>query len=302
MNLHSIATLCFVLLFPLCLLLLENKVAWIKKIGVVIFCYGFGLVLGLLRLNPFDPKMSMNLAQVAVALSLPLLLFGVHLKHIAQHAKPALLSFLMLVLSVLVVCTLAVMLLSPHLSDTPEIMAMLIGVYVGGTVNLNAIGLSLGVSEDLLLGVNAADMLAGAIYTLLMISVIPRWIAPWMKTYAGEGSPEPHELLSEQPKDEVKLGKMLQSLMIAIMIIAAAYGINLMLFGSEISLPLFFLSITTLGLLASLLKPVQQLSTIAYHVGQYFLFVFALGISLTADFYRLFETGSALLMICAGVI
>ena len=69
---------------------------------------------------------------------------------------------------------------------------MLIGVYTGGTPNMSAIGLALGVKEEIFLLLNSADIFFCAFYFIFLITVAKIFLGFFLPPYKGYESPGPN--------------------------------------------------------------------------------------------------------------
>jgi uncharacterized membrane protein len=57
-----------------------------------------------------------------------------------------------------------------------KISGMLVGLYTGGTPNLMAIGIALGINENSIVITNTVDLIIGGLYFFLLISIMPKLV------------------------------------------------------------------------------------------------------------------------------
>ena len=111
------------------------------------------------------------ICSVTVGLAIPLLLFSIDVGAWLRLARGTVLSFFICMFSVMVMSALVFFLFGDALPEARVISSMLVGVYVGGTPNMAAIGTALGVKPETFILVNAADVVVCIVYLLLLLTV-----------------------------------------------------------------------------------------------------------------------------------
>ena len=160
---QKLALSALALLLPLMIIKLEKKIKLIEWLSPIVCCYALGILLGNL-LGPFwDHALARTLSEVSVMLSLPLLLISVDLLGWFKLAKTTIISFVLLIVCVMLVSYLVGMFYKDHDPEVWKMAGMLVGVYVGGTANLTAIGKILGVRDDVFVMLNTVDLVFGGI-------------------------------------------------------------------------------------------------------------------------------------------
>lgn len=156
---------------PTVMIFLTRKVKFFKIIGAVALCYALGFAFSLSGLN-YDKALIETVASVLVCIAIPLVLFGFELKSVKRLAKKTALSFGLVCLSAVIVSSSAFFLSKQYLPDADGLSAMGVGLYIGGTPNLLAIGSALlGAGDEAIVLANTADLFVGGIYFLFLLTL-----------------------------------------------------------------------------------------------------------------------------------
>lgn len=267
--------------------------AWLSP---VVLCYTLGIVVRNAGLFPLEDALSVSATEVSILFAIPLLLYATDLRRWLGYAGSSLLSFGLCVLSGLLATAAAAVYFRELLPDTWRLAGMLVGIYTGGIPNMQAIGLALKAPQETIILINAADMVLGGIYLLLLISVMPGWLARLLPPFrverlaAVETAADP--FLAFHYRDA------LRALLLTVLVIGAALGLTWLVFGSLEQLAFLILMLTTLSLLAASLPKVRRLSN-TFESGEYFLLMFCVALGLLADFGDMVEKGGLLLQFTA---
>ncbi len=303
----TIIGLVLVLALPALWMWGTTKSKFLRTIGSVGLCYFTGIIIALINFNGnlYDKELMETVAYIFVAISLPLILFGFSLKSVKGLAKSVSISFLLICVSVIVVCTATffiVDLINPEISA--YISAMAIGLYTGGTPNLVAIGGALGASTELINFANFSDVIIGGVYFLGLVTFIPKLY----KKILGEKklTSEDEQTDNQNEKEFVekytnnddslffliknkKLKGLLLTLLLAIGCVGVCFAIYLLLnsFIEGVSMVLVLLiGVSVLGLLFSCVKKVRETKG-SYQLGQYFVLMFSISLAMCLDFTKL---------------
>ena len=299
--LHLILLIVFLLSFPLLIMWAEGKSKVVRWISPIIVCYIVGIVIGNIPGLSLNGEVLEATTGISVILAIPLLLFSANLPVLLKQVRPALFSFLLGIAGVIVSVLLAYWIFGDRVSDAHAVSGMMIGVYTGGTQNMSAIGMGLGVEEETFILLNSADILFSGVYFLFLLTVVKRIMARFLPAYKkGQNGSESKE--TEQVSQE-KIGKFPQimaGLAIAIALIGIAIGTSLLIFG-ELVEPLLILIITTLGIAASFFPMVRTLPG-TFNTANYMLLVFALAMGSMANISELLAASSTLFWFCGFVV
>jgi uncharacterized membrane protein len=230
-----------------------------------------------------------------VPLAIPLLLFSTDVRQWTRLAKGALLAFGLACFSAVVAASAVALFFRASVDEWWKVAGMLVGVYIGGTANMSAVGLAVGTRSETFVLLNAADVVCGGAYMLFSLSVAPRLLALFLRPYTAQAHHDafahPGETLSKWTRAHV--GPMARSFVLAAVIVAASAGATLAALG-RLEAGVVLLLITTLALGASLSPKVRALDG-SFELGEYVLLVFCVAVGSLADVRQL-TGGSALLL------
>jgi uncharacterized membrane protein len=237
----------------------------------------------------------------SVILAIPLLLFSAHLPFLVKQVKPALFSFFLGVVSVVVTASLAFWVFRERIHDAYNASGMIVGVYTGGTQNMNAIGIALGVEEETFVLLNSADIVFTGIYFFFLLSVAKRVLTKVLPVKSNiqngsdQGEPDSNHLESRGNFFQLAAG-----LALTVVLVGIAAGISILIFDG-LKLPLVILLITTFGIAASFIKRIRSLPG-TFSTANYLLLVFAVAMGSMANFSELIAASSALFWFCGFVV
>ncbi|MGC9353022.1 MAG: DUF819 family protein [Mariniphaga sp.] len=233
-----------------------------------------------------------------ILIALPLMLFSLHLKKWLKNARSTLLSLVLAMVSLLVAIFIGFYLFAHNITESAKVTGMLVGVYTGGTPNLAAIGRALNVSPDIFILTHTYDLIIGSVALLFLMTIAQRVFNIFLprsgvirkaenvmrvEIEEEESHMENYDGLFQR-KNLPDMGK---SLLYALIIFAVG-GSAIFFVPPDDQVLVIILAITTLGLLASLLKPVNKLK-ISFPLGMYFIIVFCLALSSMANLREMFQ-------------
>jgi uncharacterized membrane protein len=284
-------------------------------VGPVVVCYAAGVVIGNIGLVPPGSAAAdtASLVQTAtVALAIPLLLLGTDLRAWSRLARPALISFGLAIVSVVIV-TVA---LAPRFelgASTDQIAGMTVGVYTGGTANMAAIGTALDVPEATFVALNAADLFVGALYLLVLLSVAQRLLARFLPAPLRVGANDDPEVGARTDPFAVRPAArhvlVALALALGVVLVVAALAVAALtpvvsgepVLDSEAFATAVVLGITTLALALSFVRRVREQPG-TYATGQYLFLVFAVAIGTLANLRELVGSFTSVVPYIAAVV
>ncbi len=331
-----IILIIFYLTFPLIIIYLCKRWSVLKKLGSIVLAYGFGLLLGSVGMLPKGgegykmalqgraslPKQEVELllaskaitvedqfvntiastqdmlVSVVVPLAFPLLLFSLNIRRWLKFAKEGFISMILALISVVAIVAAGYFIFKNVVPDCWKVAGMLVGVYTGGTPNLVALKVALGVDPNLFIMTSTYDMIVGAATIIFFITIGPRFfraVLPPFKYIGNGGDNDNSETEAASFEDYtgiIKKGVLLplvKAFGIAILIFIASVGLSF-LFSKESQMVVVILSITTLGILASLIKWINKIQK-TFQLGMYFILVFSLAVASMADLGVIFSIG-----------
>lgn len=303
----TIVLVLFFVLFPVLVIYLCHKYPAVDKLGAVILCYAAGILVGNLGLLPPGSGKTIDLIMtIAIPLSLPLLLFSIDIKKWSRLAGKTLLSMFVATFSIAVVSFACFMIFKDSLPESWKIAGMLVGVYTGGTPNLAAIGTALKVDPTTFIMVQTADVILGSFYIFFLVTVAQRvflLVLPPFKKTAGGGDAVTGGEFTDYAGifSRAKVVPLIAALFLSILIFALSAGIMYGLppvlsrmfagFSPEryklFEVAIIILSITTLGILASLVPKIRNIDK-TFQLGMYVILVFCTAVGSLADLAKLF--------------
>lgn len=304
-----VAHVLLLLLTPALVIWAATRLRTLQAIGPVVICYGIGILWGNLGAAGAFRSTSLSIAEAAVPLAIPMLLYATDFMAWLRLARKTMLSFGLQLVAVMVASSLGAFLFRDQVAEWWQLAGMWVGVYTGGTANLTAIGLALGVSEETFILANAADIVVGSLYLLFLMSVAQRVLLRFLPPFKRKGEAEVAAgammggdggpggsigLGGGTPWREIGLGAALSAA-----ITGVSAGIALVTTG-RLSETVVILSITTLGLAVSFVPKVRSLRG-TYDAGQYLLLVFCVAVGAMADFTQL-SASPIYIYFCAFVV
>jgi uncharacterized membrane protein len=281
-----------------------------KLIGTIGMAYLLGifaslLIFGLKKLN-IDFEMNTDIGEIgshlAISIAIPLLLFSSNLKEARKLSKPVLLSFGSLIVSVLIVTSITFYVYGKQLDNGAELSSMAIGVYTGGTPNLNAIANVFGLDATTIGVANLSDMIIGAVFYMFLLVLSKPLLSKFLKsstqtTYLRESSS-----IENSENFDVRMFKASKGLLGAFFIafamaaIGAGIGIIIWILGgavqgkmTDLLVPSMMITVTVLGVVASFNQRIRTIKGTNI-LGQYLILVFSFALASSLDLTRL--TGS----------
>jgi uncharacterized membrane protein len=175
---------------------------------------------------------------------------------------------------------------------------MLVGVYTGGTPNLVALKLALGVDPNLFIMTSTYDMIVGAATIIFFITAGPRVFRAILPPFRHHGNGDNSaDIVAETESFEDFSGMfkrgvflpLLAAMAVSVVIFAISFGISLLL--PDVSqMVVVILSITTLAILVSLIKKINRIEK-TFQMGMYFILVFSFAVASMADLGVIFNIG-----------
>ncbi len=277
-----------------------KPVAWV---GPVVVCYAVGIALGNMPGLALQTSVSLSVSEVAVPLAIPLLLFATDVPRWLRLARSTLLSFGLACVSAMVSATLVGLAFADRSDEWWKMSGMLVGVYTGGTANMNAVGLALRVREETFVLLNTADIVVSSAYLLFLVTVAQRIALAFLPRFPNSTGWD--EATDEEARQASALtwararGMALAFLLAAAIVGLSAGGTKLVL--GSLEAPVVLLLITSLALAASLVPAVRYLPG-SYALGDYALLVFCVAVGTLADASKLHETGLFVFQFCGAVV
>ena len=326
----------FYFAFPLVIIYMCRKWPVLMKIGSIVLAYGFGIVFGSIGILPQGseaykfallgraalPKPEMEtlmaagtisqgdtyvnsiattqdmLISVIVPLAFPLLLFSLNVRRWLKFAREGLISMILALVSVIIIISSGYFIFKNVVPDSWKVAGMLVGVYTGGTPNLVALKVALGVDPNLFVMTSTYDMILGAITIIFFITAGPKIFRAILPQFKHKGDNNDDEAALSQTESFEDFSGMfrkgrflplIKAFGIAVLIFAMSFAISLLL--PKISqMVVVILSITTLAIIASLINSINKIEK-TFQLGMYFILVFSFAVASMADLGVIFSIG-----------
>lgn len=243
-----------------------------------------------------------NIYTVALLIAFPLLLFSLNIKRWLKYAKKGFLSVGLALVSGIVMVTAGFFIWKNAFPDAWKLAGMFEGIYTGGTPNFAALKLILDVDADRFVVLFTYDTIVGAFLVLFFVTVAPRLFRAILPKFEEKnGISADAELVKKETEglddfsgmlNRKTLFPLLKALGMSILIA----GIGAILFFlvpeeyKQYRMAVTVLSITTLGILASLIKSVNKIEK-TFQLGMYLILVFSLTVASTSDLRTMFGKG-----------
>lgn len=284
-----------IIFLPWLLTKLTYRLGTEKLLSPVVLCYVVGIVLCNFIPVELSKPLSKTFSEATIILAIPLLLYSTDLIGWFKLAKTTILAFLLVIVSVLVSAFVIAPLFIDKLANAWLLSGMLTGVFIGGTPNMNAVGMAFDSDELVFVTLNATELICGGIYLIFLTSVAHRFYGLFLKDFQGEKI-DADELDFELQKFVVK--DVLMALGLTVLLAAVALGLTYLLTGGLTAAGVIILMISTFSVAASFSPKVRNLHG-AFELGEYLLLMFCVSIGMMADLSELFAGGGTMLIFTA---
>lgn len=304
----TVAVILFYFLFPALVLFLGTRFTIVNRIGSIVICYAVGLVVGNIDILPEGLQgLQDNLTSVTILLGIPLLLFSEDIRKWFRMAWLTAFSMILGLVSVFIMVVVGFYLFKDVIPDAWKVSGMLIGVYSGGTPNLAAINKALGVDPDIYILTHTIDLVIGAFVLLFLLTIGQRFFLLFMKPYRSSNHMSDEEIDQQVREFESYKGffrkenflSILKGFGIALVITGIGIGLTFVV-GQEYATVAAILTITTLGILASLVPKINSLK-MTFQTGMYFILVFSTIVASMADLGEMFGRGSSAVVVAITI-
>lgn len=261
-----------------------------KFFSPVVLCYLIGIALGNITPNTIDIELAEQVAAGSMIIALPLLLFGANLKDNWRLAGPGLVAYGLCAIAGLIGTAFAAYFFIEQQADGWKIAGMLTGLYTGGTPNVQAIGIALEAPGDYVVLLQAADIIGGGAYLLLLMTIMKAFLGLFLPNFKEqEITKDDKESLAET------ISTTWQPLAISLLIGVVSAGLVYMMTGNIFSnTTLLILLLTTISLGLSVHPKISRMSS-SFQIGEYFLLMFCVALGLMANFSAMIAEGLPLL-------
>ncbi|MFW5967206.1 MAG: DUF819 family protein [Persicimonas sp.] len=289
---------------PLAALALEKRSRAVEWLSPIVVCYLVGIAMVNAPFIGVDAEAARATTEAAIPLAIPLILFPSEFRALLAQSRATITSFFCAVIAVLLSATAGTFVFASLVDDAAEISGMLVGVYTGGTPNMMGIGMALDVPEETFALLNAADVVMGGMYLLILLTIAKPLLSkllPGFETPDEIADADPAEVSASDDNPWPKRARgMALAFGVSVFVVALSAGVTWLLVG-EMAVAGIFLGLTTGGIIGSFIAPVRNLEG-SYELGNYLILVFCVAMGAQTDVTQLVEAGSVLLGYTASVI
>ena len=152
---------------------LEQRFLWAAKVSACVLCLVFAMILANLRIIPTDAPAYDFIWSYLVPLAIPFLLFQADFRKIWRESGRMFGIYMLASLGTAAGGVLAYLLLKNRISaaDAKSALAMFVGTYVGGSVNLVAMADATGAGKNLVSASIVADNLLMVLYFFVLAAL-----------------------------------------------------------------------------------------------------------------------------------
>ncbi len=238
---------------------------------------------------------------LALLLAFPLLLFSLNIRRWLKFAKKGFLSVALALVAGVVMVTTGFFIWKDAFPDAWKLAGMFEGIYTGGTPNFAALKLILDVDADRFVVLFTYDTIVGAILVLFFVTIAPKIFRAILPKYEDKnGVTLDEELVKKETEGLDDFSGMLKKKTfipllkaLGLSVIIAGISGALYMFApvpEEFRMAVMVLSVTTLGILASLFKPINRIGK-TFQLGMYLILVFSLTVASRSDLRSMFGQG-----------
>jgi uncharacterized membrane protein len=284
---------------PLIIQKFKHKIPFSSFFSPIVLCYAAGILLSIInkeRVNLFF-NVAIYISQFSILVAIPLLLYGSSsIKRLSGYKRLGLSFFFASVSSAISCFTVAWWFQSDHTSFA-QIGAMLTGLYIGGTPNMQAIGYALKGDPKLTVQLTAADALIGGSYLVLLTSIVPvltSYVLPRFKeTFTYD------EQISIPTPTKMERWDYLILVFFTLGWLSVLLGL-LYTFKQIDNTAIILFFITGISIILSFLKFIDKRSASSFKLGEYLLLVFALSLSIQGKWSDITRGSNLLFIITAA--
>lgn len=300
----TIFQVAFMGVIPVGLVYITKKQKALKFMGPILLAYVVGILMANIPFSPWDRSLSMSVSEIAVPIAIPLVLMSTNLLKWIKLAKKTVFSFIMVMVAAMLSSIISVVIFRNTIDVSWKLSGMLTGCYTGGTPNLIAVGMSLGVPSKTIVMINSCDMLIGGIYFILITSVLKKVYRRFLPEFSRNGSesgeidPFMQGIFSNGRKKGFKNIGITVGL--AIMATAITVGSVLLVTGEMAMIPILLI-VSTFGIGFSFSKKLHKIEG-TWHIAQYVILLFSVGLGGTVDLKGFFRSSPTLLLYTATIM
>lgn len=284
-----------IIILPWLLTKVTNLLGTQNWLSPVVLCYVVGIVLCNFTSFPLSHDVSNYFSQATIILAIPLLLYSTDLIGWFKLAKTTIISFLLVILCVIIGSFIVAPLYHDHLENSWLLMGMLAGVFIGGTPNMNSVGIAMGADETTFVTLNGTELICGGLYLIFLTSIAHRFYGLFLPDFDESKRIHANQEIEEKKFNWKEVGL---SLLLTLLLAGMALGLTKWTTGGLDSVGVIILLLSAFSVAASFSPTIRQWDG-PYEVGEYLLLMFCLAIGMMANLSELFTGGGVMLLFTA---
>lgn len=266
----------------------------LDSIGPIMILYGIGLIVANVPMPSQIKVLQELLPNVLIPLAIPMMLFSCSFTR--DEAGLQMRVVFSGFVSVAIAVAVGYMFFGYKLAEGAEIGGIISGMYTGGTLNAAALQAVFRVHSETFVLINSYDIIISFLYFVFLFSFGIRLMRRLYGERTREISDEDREVINRQI-DEGKRNPYRglwsqKGLKQAVAVVGATLVVAALSAGAALLVPegwfmvVFILTLTTLGVAGSFVKPIRKLEY-GYDMGMYLIYIFSMVIASMADFSEL---------------
>ncbi len=298
-----IIQLVLIILFPALAVFLASRFKVFRFISPIVLCYATGIIIGNSTIIPVNKDIVSYIVDFSVCLAIPALLFSSNFMQWLRNSKLTFLAYFLAAVSVVISSVFAFFIFRSRVPEAAKISGMLVGVYTGGTPNMNAIGLALDVKKQTFILLSSADIFFCGIYFIFLISIAKKFLGLFLPPFNLSNNTGNNENMPAR-FNELSLSNQIKSVLVSIAFSAIVFALAIIIsfiILRKISTPIVILGLTTLGILSSFHRRIHTLRG-TYETAEYLLLIFAVAVGSLANFTELIKDSSLIFAFCGIVV
>ena len=251
------------------------------------------------------------LGYLGIAVGIPLLLFSSNIKYVFKLSGRVFLAYMLLIVSAVIVSIVWFLLYTRKITDGDILTGMAVGLYSGGTVNLNAVAGFFRLDQQTIFMANLSDMIFGGIFYVFLLFLAKPFTGLFLKKGQKEEILPDIELSAEDEvgKFNIKSPGVIRNFFISILIVVISAGVGFVIFllkgqkeGTLIDclLPAILIGTAILGLAVSFIPKVNSVKENGT-MGQFFVTVFCCAVASMFDFTNFGVVTMKLFILYSGI-
>lgn len=268
------------------------------RVDYILIAYGMGMLIRWLLDGLMSEEALKGCLYISIPMAIPLLIVKADFQEWWRLAPQTVMVFFIACISTFMVGWCVGYFFAEGKTEK-MMVAMLVGVYTGGTPNLNAVGLSLKVPPETLAATISIDLIASGLYLLFMLIVAP-WLAEYWLPYPLQVKNSIKTLANSSGQGGNRALEVLRAMLFSVGVVGITIGIH-SLFTIELHMGWMMLGITLFSVLGSFYRRFRLLRY-AEPVGEYWIVVFCFATGLLIDISRLPQYLNSLLMFSICII